>query len=102
MLNTNEVNQNAFTALAWTLLVSAYENCKVVAVTAEKNVATVDRLSKLAVPCFCANLIVGTPTSVNSDREVVILSICSASSEDRSWRLIKLAKIGWTNEIDNE
>ena len=33
----------------------------VVAVTAEKKVATVDRLSKLAAACFCANRIVGTP-----------------------------------------
>ena len=61
MLKTREVNQNAFTALAAALWVSAYENCRVVAVTAEKKVATVDRLSRLAAPCFCANRIVGTP-----------------------------------------
>lgn len=61
ILNTNEVNQNALTAFAAVLLVSSNENCRVVAVTAEKNVATVDRFSKLAAPCFCANRIVGTP-----------------------------------------
>ena len=33
----------------------------VVAVTAEKKVAIVDRLSRFDEPCFCANRMVGTP-----------------------------------------
>ena len=32
-----------------------------VAVTAEKKVATVERFRRLVAPCFWANLIVGTP-----------------------------------------
>ena len=36
----------------------------VVAVTAEKKVATVDRLRRFAAPCFCANRIMGTPRIV--------------------------------------
>ena len=35
-----------------------------VAVTAEKNVATVDRFRRLAAPCSCANRMVGTPTGM--------------------------------------
>ena len=46
MLKTNDVNQNALTATANGLVPMLYENCNVVAVTAEKNVATVLRFSK--------------------------------------------------------
>ena len=55
MLKTRDVNQNALTAFAAALLVSPYENCKLVAVTEEKKVAMADRLSKLSVLCFWAN-----------------------------------------------
>ena len=61
MLNTRDVNQNEFTALASGVLVISNENCMVVAVTAEKKVATVLRLSRFWLACFCANRIVGTP-----------------------------------------
>jgi len=61
ILNTSDVNQNALTALAAGLLVTPNENCKLVAVTEEKKVATVERLSRLCAPCSCANRIVGTP-----------------------------------------
>ena len=46
MLNMRDVNQNAFTAFCSALSVESKENCIVVAVTAEKTVATVLRLSK--------------------------------------------------------
>lgn len=81
----------------------AYENWSVVAVTAEKNVATVDRLSRLLAPCFCANRMVGTPVmwyeratslptecavnvpiSINIDNDVVMESMWSPISEDKS------------------
>lgn len=81
----------------------AYENWSVVAVTAEKNVATVDRLSRLLAPCFCANRMVGTPVeivlgkqfishecrvdipiSINIDNDCVIESMWSPISEDKS------------------
>ena len=52
MLNTSDVNQNAFTALAVKLWVSLNENCKLVAVTEEKKVAMVERLSRFCAPCF--------------------------------------------------
>jgi hypothetical protein len=45
ILNTNDENQKALTASDKTFPVALYENCKVVAVTAEKNVATVDRFN---------------------------------------------------------
>lgn len=61
ILKTNEENQNALTDFSSTPSVNWYENCKVVAVTAEKNVATVDRFSRFAAACCWANLIVGTP-----------------------------------------
>jgi hypothetical protein len=61
ILKTNEENQNALTDFSSTPSVNWYENCKVVAVTAEKNVATVDKLSRFAAACCWANLIVGTP-----------------------------------------
>lgn len=61
MLKTSDVNQNALTAFAAVLLVSLNENCKLVAVTEEKKVAMVDKLSRFSAPCVCANLIVGTP-----------------------------------------
>lgn len=46
MLNTSDVNQNEFTALANGVSVISKENCMVVAVTAEKKVATVLRFSR--------------------------------------------------------
>ena len=52
MLNTSDVNQNAFTAFAVKLWVSLNENCKLVAVTEEKKVAMVERLSRFCAPCF--------------------------------------------------
>lgn len=66
MLKTSEVNQKPLTASARGVPVLSNENCIVVAVTAEKNVATVDRLSKLAAACFCANRMVGTPVKGDS------------------------------------
>ena len=64
ILNTSDVNQNALTAFAAGLLVSPNENCKLVAVTEEKKVAMVERLSRLCAPCSCANRIVGTPETL--------------------------------------
>ena len=64
ILNTSDVNQNALTALAARPSVAPYENCKLVAVTEEKKVATVERLSRFCAPCVCANRIVGTPESL--------------------------------------
>jgi hypothetical protein len=61
MLNTIEANQRELTESVTRLRGKLYENCIVVAVTAEKKVATVDRLSKLFTPCSWANRIVGTP-----------------------------------------
>jgi hypothetical protein len=46
ILKTNEENQRALTEVSSTPFVNRYENCKVVAVTTEKNVATVDKFSK--------------------------------------------------------
>ena len=46
ILNTSDVNQNEFTAFCNGPLVMSNENCIVVAVTAEKNVATVLRFSR--------------------------------------------------------
>ena len=61
ILNTSDVNQNALTAFAAALLVLPNENCKLVAVTEEKKVAVVERLSRLCALCFCASRIEGTP-----------------------------------------
>lgn len=62
MLNTKEANQKLLTAAdRGSLGSSSYENCMVVAVTAEKKVAMVERLSRFVEPCFCAKRIVGTP-----------------------------------------
>lgn len=61
MLNTIEVNQKALTASSSGVLWLSKVYCKVVAVTAEKNVATVVRLRRLAAPCSCAKRMVGTP-----------------------------------------
>ena len=61
ILNTRDVNQNEFTAFAKEVSVISNENCMVVAVTAEKNVATVLRFNKFWLACFCANRMVGTP-----------------------------------------
>ena len=55
MLNTSDVNQNALTAFAAAPLVSLNENCILVAVTEEKKVAMVERLSRLCAPCSCEN-----------------------------------------------
>ena len=46
ILKTSERNQNEFTASASGLPTMSKENCMVVAVTAEKNVATVLRLRR--------------------------------------------------------
>ena len=46
MLNTSDVNQKEFTAFANAVSCMSNENCIVVAVTAEKKVATVLRLSR--------------------------------------------------------
>ena len=51
MLNTSDENQRAFTQSANTCPVKLYEYCNVLAVTAEKNVVTVDRLSRLDTAC---------------------------------------------------
>lgn len=48
MLKTNDVNQNPLTEFSSGVSILSKENCNVVAVTAEKNVATVDRLSRFA------------------------------------------------------
>ena len=48
-LKTRDVNQKAFTAFERGVVVTWYENCIVVAVTAEKNVDTVLRFSKFSV-----------------------------------------------------
>ena len=50
--NTSEMNQNPFTLLASKVSVWSKENCMVVAVTAEKKVATVDKLRRLFAACF--------------------------------------------------
>lgn len=47
ILNTNEQNQKLLTTIWSVVLASLTENCKVVAVTAEKKVATVDNVRKL-------------------------------------------------------
>lgn len=51
ILNTSDENQKAFTQSANTCPVEPYENCNVDAVTAEKNVATVDRFSRFDAAC---------------------------------------------------
>ena len=66
ILNTSEVNQNEFTAFSNALSCISNENCIVVAVTAEKKVATVLRLSRFWLACFWAKRIVGTPISSGS------------------------------------
>ena len=67
MLNTSEMNQNELTASAVGVPTVSKENCRVVAVTAEKKVATVLRLSKLSAACCCANRIVGIPSGSESE-----------------------------------
>lgn len=62
-LKTNDVNQKPFTLFASALSVWPYENCIVVAVTAEKNVATVVTFSKFAAAYFCDERMLGTPAS---------------------------------------
>ena len=61
ILKTKEANQKQLTEFAIGVRPNPYENCIVVAVTAEKKVATVERLSRLFAPCSCTNRIVGTP-----------------------------------------
>lgn len=68
MLKTMDVNQNPFTASAAPVPTFWYEYCKVVAVTAEKNVAIVERFRKLLAPCCCAKRIVGIPASSIKDK----------------------------------
>jgi len=48
ILKTNEENQNALTDFSSRPSVNRHEDCKVVAVTPEKNVATVDKFSRFA------------------------------------------------------
>jgi len=85
MLKTIEANQKQLTASETRSLGGSwYENCNVVAVTAEKKVATVERLRRLFAPCSWANRMVGTPTSMNIDREDDNESICSPISAERS------------------
>lgn len=78
MENTIDVNQNPFTASASGVPVVSNENCNVVAVTAEKNVATVDRLRRLFAPCFCAKRIVGTPKDLGL--------LLETTTSQRNWR----------------
>lgn len=61
MLNTREQNQNALTPLLRALSVVWKENCSVVAVTAEKKVATVVRFRRLEAACFWWKRMVGIP-----------------------------------------
>ena len=68
MLNTRDVNQNPLTASAAVVPTFWYEYCRVVAVTAEKNVAIVERFRKLLAPCCCAKRIVGIPASQIRDQ----------------------------------
>ena len=64
MLKTREANQKQLTASDRLLWDRLKENCIVVAVTAEKKVATVERFRRLVAPCFWAKRIVGTPTYI--------------------------------------
>ena len=64
IMNTSDMNQNMLTAFAARLAVSLNENCKLVAVTEEKKVAIVERLSRLCAPCLCDNLIAGMPETL--------------------------------------
>jgi len=61
ILNTSDVNQKALTAFSSGVPWLSKVYCNVVAVTAEKNVATVDKFRRLAAPCSCTNRMVGTP-----------------------------------------
>ena len=75
MLKTKDTNQKQLTATETASFAgNTYENCIVVAVTAEKKVATVDKLRRLFAPCFCAKRMVGTPTSMNMHKVEVMLS----------------------------
>ena len=65
MLNTSDVNQKPFTLFCNAFPVWSKENCIVVAVTALKNVATVDKLSRFAAACFWAKRMVGTPVRID-------------------------------------
>lgn len=112
MENTKELNQKAFTAFWMGLSLSSKENWIVVAVgvclvcivifwrlwkikiyapvTAEKNVATVDRLRRFVAVCFWANRMVGTPTSTNTLIVEEIASKWFPISIERSEREIRL------------
>ena len=68
MLNTRDVNQNAFTAFSNGVSVLSNVNCIVVAVTAEKIVATVLMFNSFWLACFCAMRIVGIPILAKADR----------------------------------
>ena len=52
MLKTKDVNQNPLTLSPRGVPTFSNENCRVVAVTPENNVATVDRFRRLAAACF--------------------------------------------------
>ena len=75
MLNTMDVNQNPLTASATPVPTFWYEYCRVVAATAEKNVAIVERFRKLLAPCCCAKRMVGMPALQIEDQ----LSTANAS-----------------------
>ena len=63
ILKTSEMNQNELTASATGFPTVSKENWSVVAVTAEKNVATVLRFRRLFAACCWANRIVGIPSA---------------------------------------
>lgn len=107
MLKTRDVNQNPLTEFFRGVSCWSNENCIVVAVTAEKKVATVDRFRRLLAAWSCAKRMVGTPgiaiipvntdenhrlqrtnepISMKKESDVVMLSRCSPISEVKSWR----------------
>jgi hypothetical protein len=59
----SDMNQNTFTTFPRVEPLLVYENPTMVAVTPEKNVATVERFCSLAISCSCAMRIDGTPES---------------------------------------
>jgi len=61
ILKTNRENQNTLTDFFSTPSVNWYKNCKVIAVTAKKNITTVDKFSRVAVICCWPNQIISTP-----------------------------------------
>lgn len=87
ILNTRDVNQKPFTAFAMDELRDAKEYCKQVAVTAEKKVAIVDRLSKFIAPCFWAKRIAGTPVGMLRIKKITLWRGLTNFDEHRKrWR----------------